>query len=385
MLKSIPSTKVIRIFTLLTMMLLGLSVHGFTRLVPSDINLKKKQPKPISSTKFIKVQDGVQLNVKDGTIVSLSLSEKTKDKAKWQDLIGSKYIIGDIHATDVTPQLWRKLRVRLRKQDRSTAEITMLRPLWWLQATKAREGDYLHLTVPEANISGKAKVLNISQCDFDSRKLKTGKNIVISKIKHKNAQTISITIGNEKIGVTPNHHLYSLTHNAWVAAGRLKAKDKLKTAGQTVKIIRVEKSTRKIVYNLEVHRAKSYYVGKSRVLAHNTGPDCNPTTLLPDSYWQNKQAPLQITPTGRIEMIETMKASSKSGKTYRSITHYDQYGRMIGQTHHSHHGYINPSSSQFHPNPHHHRYHYPPKSKNMVPLKNPKYGRNQWPGLYGSP
>ena len=101
-------------------------------------------------------------------------------------------------------------------------------------------------------------------------------------------------------------------------------------------------------------------------------------TLLPDSYWINKKAPTQVTP-GTRTVNQTSKPSSKGG-TYHSTTHCDEYGRQIGQTHRTHHGYSNPKSEHYHPNPHHHR-------RNPVTgekLKNPRTGSRTWPGLFGN-
>jgi len=100
-------------------------------------------------------------------------------------------------------------------------------------------------------------------------------------------------------------------------------------------------------------------------------------TLLPDSYWINRDAQTQVTPGTRTVNIDK---PSRSGGTYHSTTHYDDFGRQIGQTHRTHHGYGNPSSSQFHPNPHHHR-------RDPVTgerLRDPRTGSRTWPGLFGN-
>jgi hypothetical protein len=100
-------------------------------------------------------------------------------------------------------------------------------------------------------------------------------------------------------------------------------------------------------------------------------------TLLPDSYWIDRQAPTQVTPGTRTVNVEK---PSSSGGTYHSTTHYDEFGRQIGQTHRTHHGYSNPDSPQFHPNPHHHR-------RNPITgekLKDPQTGSRTWPGLFGN-
>ena len=100
--------------------------------------------------------------------------------------------------------------------------------------------------------------------------------------------------------------------------------------------------------------------------------------LLPDSYWINKKAPTQVTPVTRTVNISN-KPSSKGG-TYHSTTHYDEYGRQIGKTHRTNHGYSNPKGEHYHPNPHHHRRDPVTGEK----LKDPNTGSRTWPGLFGN-
>jgi RHS repeat-associated protein len=101
-------------------------------------------------------------------------------------------------------------------------------------------------------------------------------------------------------------------------------------------------------------------------------PEAQP--LLPDDYWINRQAPLQVTPGTRTQTIS--KPSSAAGNPlYRSTTHYDQFGRQIGQTHYSTHG--RPSC---HANPHHHRRN--PATGQR--LRHPGSRTRTWPGLFGN-
>ncbi len=100
-------------------------------------------------------------------------------------------------------------------------------------------------------------------------------------------------------------------------------------------------------------------------------------TLLPDSYWIDKRSPKQVTPGTRT--INEMKPSSGGGQ-YHKTTHYDEFGRQIGQTHRTSHGYSNPNGKHYHPNPHHHRRDPITGEK----LKDPNTGSRTWPGLFGN-
>jgi filamentous hemagglutinin len=68
---------------------------------------------------------------------------------------------------------------------------------------------------------------------------------------------------------------------------------------------------------------------------------------LPEKYWIDK-APTQVQPGTR--RVTDQKPSGRSqNEVYERTTHYDEYGRQVGQTHKTAHG--DPS---IHPNPHHH-------------------------------
>ncbi|AZE55487.1 Putative large exoprotein, ShlA/HecA/FhaA family [Pseudomonas synxantha] len=71
-------------------------------------------------------------------------------------------------------------------------------------------------------------------------------------------------------------------------------------------------------------------------------------TMLPDSYWKDKEAPVQVTP-GTKRVVDMKPSSRKKDEVYERTTHYDEYGRSKGQTHMTDHG-----QPDVHPNPHHH-------------------------------
>ncbi|MBL7987022.1 MAG: hypothetical protein JNJ94_03050, partial [Chlorobi bacterium] len=66
----------------------------------------------------------------------------------------------------------------------------------------------------------------------------------------------------------------------------------------------------------------------------------------PNSAW-TKDAPKQVTPGTKT--IEHQKYNPRTGEVEQSTVHYDQYGRQVGRTDHTNHGY--PAN---HTTPHHH-------------------------------
>jgi len=95
-------------------------------------------------------------------------------------------------------------------------------------------------------------------------------------------------------------------------------------------------------------------------------------------YWQ-REAPTQIIP-GKHRTTDLTKLSTNSEEVCKRVNHYDEYGRLKGQTHYSRY----PVQRGYHPDPHHHR-----RNADRVPGNrrkewqiNPKTGSKVWPGKY---
>ena len=150
------------------------------------------------------------------------------------------------------------------KPDGSIAELSVIRPLWWLQVTGAAVGGSIEIGLHEIGLSGEATVLAIGPCDVDSRETRPGMSIVTGTIRHRNATVWDLTFGDrteETLGVTANHPLYSETRHAWIPAGDLQLDEVVRTLnGHSTLKARTERPTRETVFNLEVHRSHAYHV-----------------------------------------------------------------------------------------------------------------------------
>jgi hypothetical protein len=78
---------------------------------------------------------------------------------------------------------------------------------------------------------------------------------------------------DEAIGVTSGHPIWSLDRGAWIAAGALRAGERLATAvGEAVvEYVTVQPGARR-VYNLSIEGDARYLVGELGLLAHNAHP-----------------------------------------------------------------------------------------------------------------
>jgi len=96
-------------------------------------------------------------------------------------LTSPRYVPGDLDATHITPESWRRLDLRMPKADGSVAELCILRPLWWIEETGARPGVTIDLGMHEIGISGPAEVLYVGPCEADSRDNPAGTSSTTSK------------------------------------------------------------------------------------------------------------------------------------------------------------------------------------------------------------
>ncbi len=250
---------------------------------------------------------GIRFEVAHDVITSIAKNESDK---RDYEILGTRYVVGDVDATDITPALWRSLDFEMRKPDGSIAELTVLRPLWWIEETGAKLGATVDLGMHELGISGMARVLKIGPCDVDSRDNPDGSQIVTGTIKHRNAEVWYLVFNydtSKPLGVTANHPIFSYDRNDWVAAGELRINEKVQTLDGTASLTSTsQRPGRHTVYNLEVHRHHTYYVSQFGILAHNSSIlDCG-SILKPNGA--------KIGAAGSSDRIRIVKGGLKDAK-----------------------------------------------------------------------
>lgn len=218
---------------------------------------------------------GLRFQVTDGVITTVVTSPDDPDF----QILGTRYVPGDLDTTDVTRALWRYIDLSLTKPDGSKASIQVGRPIWWIEELGAKVGSSIDLSMHEVGIEGAARVLSITPIDADSREGAKNGNLVIGKIEHENAVVWDLVFNDdtkEPLGVTANHPLYSQDRDDWVPAGDLEMGEKVRTTNGTATLTgKSQRPGLHKVYNMEVHRSHSYYVSQFGILAHNTGIGCN--------------------------------------------------------------------------------------------------------------
>ena len=171
---------------------------------------------------------------------------------------------------DVDPKTWRSLNLVLTKPDGGTLEMNLLRPLWWIQEVGIEEGKNISLSIPEMGVQGPTKVLSIEHMKPGPPR---GAGVVTGTFKHSAANVLDLQLEGESkaIGVTYNHPFRSADRNDWIVAGQLKKGEKVVTRNGTTKVVSLKKRPgQEAVYNLEVHKDHTFFVGETSAWVHNS-------------------------------------------------------------------------------------------------------------------
>lgn len=170
---------------------------------------------------------------------------------------------------------WRKLTLRMPKDNGKWLTVELLRSLNWIEFEEAKVGETIFLDLAEMGAFGDAEVLSVEPCP----PIEPGKgNVITGKFIHEveQGEVIELRFANqpEPTRVTKNHPYWSIDHDDFVPAGEL-------NEGETVDGLRGETTVATItpsdysgrVYNLEIHGQHVYRVGSSGLLAHNACVD----------------------------------------------------------------------------------------------------------------
>jgi len=159
-------------------------------------------------------------------------------------------------------------------------DITLLRPIGWLESCNARVGSSIHLVVTEQGLDGLADVRAIEPCPRISSGIG---RVVTGTFTHVRDGILRIRLAGlaEPLGVTSNHSIYSSDRLDFVPAGELRVGETLRNLDGDVRIESIEQlGSEERVYNLEIHGEHVFRVASSGLLVHNSsgveGPSSGP-------------------------------------------------------------------------------------------------------------
>ena len=289
--------------------------------------------KLFSENEIHQISEEVSLELRKGVIVGVYLQENVANKEEWNRLLGTKYLPGNLNETEITPLLWRKIKLEFEKADGSQTQVELLRPLWWLQKHNITLNKPFFFTTVEIQAVSPSRVLSITPTNADSRKLKAGQQIVIGTFHHQNATVLDLTFqaehGKANVGSTPNHRIFSKTRNEWIPAEELDLGELVLTQTGTATLLQKTPRLNTFpVYNLEIHQNHNYYVSELKILVHNN-ENCNPIKYANEEKIKKQMKKRGWTEEQIREAMETegILAEGKNGSATRYV--HPQTGRSV--------------------------------------------------------
>jgi hypothetical protein len=172
---------------------------------------------------------------------------------------------------EIDSATWRKVELELMDRGHGRVNMTLLRPMAWLDALGVEVGREIPVHLPEMGITGRAAVLAIEPCPpiepgpADTRPV-TGTFVT------ERAPVLDLYVEglDEPIGVTPSHIVYSVGRAAWVPVAGLQPGELIRTAQGGTVAVRIElRPEPQTVYNLEIAATHTYFVSAADVWTHN--------------------------------------------------------------------------------------------------------------------
>ena len=205
--------------------------------------------------------------VEVGQRVATGISQEIRDLAIGDPLAVPQW---DRLNHEIDSQTWRKLTLVMHTPQGDRFDITLLRPIGWLESCNARVGSSIHLVVSEQGLDGLADVHAIEPCP----RISSGVGrVVTGTFTHVRGGILRIRLAGlaEPLGVTSNHSIYSADRLDFVPAGELRVGETLRNLDGDVRIESIEQlGTEERVYNLEIHGEHVFRVASSGVLVHNS-------------------------------------------------------------------------------------------------------------------
>jgi hypothetical protein len=216
-----------------------------------------------SSGKRLKSIERVEV----GQRVATGISQEIRDLAIGDPLAVPQW---DRLDHEIDSQTWRKLTLVMHTPQGDRFDITLLRPIGWLESCNARVGSSIHLVVSEQGLDGLAEVLGVEPCPSISSGVG---RVVTGTFTHVRGGILRIRLIGlaEPLGLTSNHSIYSADRLDFVPAGELRVGETLRNLDGDVRIESIEQlGSEERVYNLEIHGEHVFRVASSGLLVHNS-------------------------------------------------------------------------------------------------------------------
>jgi hypothetical protein len=168
-------------------------------------------------------------------------------------------------------QTWRKLTLRLPKDNGKFLTVELLRPLDWIEDEEAAVGETIFLDLEEMGAIGDADVVSIEPCP----PIQPGKgNVITGRFIHEVDQGDVVELRfaqqSEATRVTKNHPYWSVDRQQFIPAAELREGEQVESLTGPTHVASITPSDYSgPVYNLEINGEHVYRVGSLGLLAHN--------------------------------------------------------------------------------------------------------------------
>lgn len=180
----------------------------------------------------------------------------------------------------IEPDYWRQVDMEIVDAYGRVAKIRALRPLPWFEKFGTKECGSVPFVSGEFHLDGVARITNIGPCPESARDGIQGSRTVVTTVQRIAPDIWTLELEGEAatIEITGTHVVYSMSQDRWVQAMRLLPGELVVSAEGTLHVVADMTPRRGIepVWNLEVHRGHSYFVGEQSVLVHNHSPRRRP-------------------------------------------------------------------------------------------------------------
>lgn len=161
--------------------------------------------------------------------------------------------------------------VRLRYSHPGGGSTTMeiLRPASLIKALGVVSGGRLPVWLAELGVTGEAEVTAI---EAYRNPIQPDVSVITGRFVTEGAEVVEVSLAGyeDPIGVTPLHSLFSADRGTWVPAGALLTGERLQSISGPIAVTGVvPRDQCATVYNVEVSRYHTYFVGEAAILAHN--------------------------------------------------------------------------------------------------------------------
>ena len=176
----------------------------------------------------------------------------------------------------VDPEGWRVVALRVVESEGSIVDLELLRPVSWLEERGVTLDASFWLDIESVRVYGQAEVLSILDCPLIHAEQNSNQRVVTCTMRRRATDLCDLKMVGEASTQrgTSEHPFMSLDRGSWIPLSQLAPGERVSTYDGIASIVEcVEQVCGEAdVFNIEVHRSHTYFVGSADLLVHNVCP-----------------------------------------------------------------------------------------------------------------